>query len=246
MAYDLAILSPEKTVITYRVAGLGARVLAHFLDLIILVCGLTALSALIGMISAFTVNIEWVLPMLFTLGPFLYFILLEGLWNGQTVGKKAAGIKVRLADGTPVTFGAALARNLLRPADLLPGTYLVGTIAMFTNPKSQRLGDMAANTIVVYDKRIIPTFAPAPYVLGTHPCEKYLDDLRRMNVDEYIALKRMCDRFPELSVGIQDKMLREVWEPIANKAGIEVPPNVHPIYMAEATVMKFGRSRGLM
>ncbi len=243
MAYDLAILSPEKSVITYRVAGLGARILAHVLDLIIIgfVCGLIIF--FLTLISPITTGISMVI---FSLGPFAYFVFLEGLWNGQTLGKKSAGIRVRLADGTPVTFAAALARNLLRPADMVPGTYLVGILAMFTNPRSQRIGDLAANTIVVYDRRPVPIFTPAPYVLGVHPCEHYLDDLRKMTVDEYIALKRMCDRFPQLSVGIQERMLKEVWEPLSNRLGIKSQPNIHPIYMAEATVMKYGRSHGLL
>jgi uncharacterized RDD family membrane protein YckC len=246
MAYDLAILSPEKTVITYRVAGLGARVTAHFIDVIILFFTLFALTMLFATISVVGPDLMFVPAMIFTAGIFSYFILFEGLWNGQTLGKKAMGIRVRMADGTPVNFAAALARNLLRPADVLPGTYLVGMVAMFTNPRSQRIGDLAAGTIVVYDRRALPIFSPAPYVLGVHPCEQYLDDLRKMTVDEYIALRRMCDRFPELTVSVQARMLKEVWEPISEHIGIKNPPNVHPIFMAEATVMKFGRTRGLM
>lgn len=243
MAYDLAILSPEKTVITYRMAGLGARVMAHIIDLVILFFTLLALTMLIGMLAP---GLVYIPIMIFSSGIFLYFILLEGLWNGQTLGKKASGIRVRMADGTPVTFAAALGRNLLRPADMLPATYLVGMVAMFTNPRSQRIGDLAAGTIVVYDRRALPIFTPAPYVLGVHPCEQYLDDLRKMTVDEYIALRKMCDRFPHLTVSVQARMLKDVWEPFAERIGIKNPPNIHPIFMAEATVMKFGRSRGLM
>lgn len=246
MAYDLAILSPEKTVITYRVAGLGSRAIAQIIDLMVVVFIIVGLWLLFLLIASTGLNLTIIPTVLTTLGVFVYFILMEGLWNGQTLGKKATGIRVRMADGTPVTFPAALARNLLRPADFLPGTYFVGMVTMFTNPRSQRVGDLAANTIVVYDRRALPVFAPAPYVLGVHPCEQYLDDLRRMTVDEYIALKRLCDRFPELTDSVQVRMLREVWEPLAARIGIKTPPNIHPIYMAEATVMKFGRSRGLM
>jgi len=246
MAYDLAILSPEKTVITYRVAGLGSRVMAHLIDVVVIFFILLGMWMIFGMLAAAGVDLTFIPLVLNTSGIFLYFILFEGLWNGQTLGKKAAGIRVRMADGTPVNFPAALARNLLRPADFLPGTYFVGLIMTFTNPRSQRIGDLAANTIVVYDRRALPVFTPAPYVLGIHPCEQYLDDLRRMTVDEYIALKRLCDRFPELTDSVQVRMLRDVWEPISTRIGIKTPPNIHPIFMAEATVMKYGRSHGLM
>lgn len=246
MAYDLAILSPEKTVITYRVAGLGARVMAHVIDVVVIAFLLVIITILFGLLSAVGPDLMIIPMLMYSLGIFAYFIFFEGLWNGQTFGKKAMGIRVRMADGTPINFGAALARNLLRPADVMPGTYLVGLVAMFTNPRSQRIGDLAAGTIVVYDRRALPIFTPAPYVLGVHPCEQYLDDLRKMNADEYIALKRMCDRFPELSVSVQARMLQEVWNPVSARIGIKSPANVHPIFMAEATVMKYGRSHGLM
>jgi hypothetical protein len=179
-------------------------------------------------------------------GTFLYFILLEGLWNGQTLGKKAVGLRVRMHDGTPVTFTAALGRNLMRPADFFPGLYFAGTLAIFSTPRSQRLGDLLSGTVVVIEKRAIPNFTPAPHVAGIHPLEQYLGDLRGMTIEEYTALRRYADRFPELSTDIQNRLTRDVWQPIANRRGIKPLPNVHPLYLAEAVVMKYGRENGLL
>ncbi|MEQ1932889.1 MAG: RDD family protein [Fimbriimonadaceae bacterium] len=248
---DLAVLSPEKTVITFPVAALGSRVLAQVIDLVLYYVVFFICTLIFGLLGAtlgeFGVAIAVPLMMFgATLGPFLYFILFEALWNGQTIGKKTAGIRVRMADGTPLTFAAALGRNLLRPADFLPGAYFFGLIAMFTNPRSQRIGDLAAGTVVVHDRRVTPRFTPAPYVLGKHPWEDHVGDLRTMTQEEYFALKKMCDRFPELAETIQDRMLRQIWHPIATRLKIETPSHVHPIYLAEAVVMKFGRSKGLM
>ncbi|MEQ1823229.1 MAG: RDD family protein [Fimbriimonadaceae bacterium] len=248
---DLAVLSPEKTVITFPVAALGSRVTAQILDLLIyyafvLVCSVV-FAMLAGVLGEFGTAIAIPLMMFgVTLGPFFYFILFEALWNGQTLGKKTVGIRVRMIDGTPITFAAALGRNLVRPADFLPGAYFFGLVAMFTNQRSQRLGDLAAGTVVVHERRVMPRFTPAPYVLGKHPWEDHVGDLRTMTQDEYFALKKMCDRFPELAESIQNRMLQQVWHPIANRLKIEQPSNVHPIYLAEAVVMKFGRSKGLM
>ncbi|MBI4800716.1 MAG: RDD family protein [Desulfarculus sp.] len=78
-----------------------------------------------------------------------YFTLLEGLWRGQTLGKKLLRLKVvRQADGGPVDLSTALLRNLLRLVDGQLG-YLVGAILVWRSPLKQRLGDRVAHTLVV-------------------------------------------------------------------------------------------------
>lgn len=247
MPQDLVILNPEKTLITYKLAGLGARTGAHVIDVILVLGILFGVNVLLGLISIAAQSFGiFLMTVLSAAIPFLYFILFEAFWNGQTPGKKSAGIRVRKSDGTAVTFQAAVIRNFLRVGDFLPALYGVGILTMFLNQGSQRLGDLAANTIVIYEVKQLPFFTPAPYILGEHSCEKYLPDLNNMTVDEYVALKRMCDRFPDFPAKIQDKVLRDLWTPIAQRLGIETPQNIHPISLAEAVVMKYGRAKGLM
>jgi uncharacterized RDD family membrane protein YckC len=250
MAQELLILNPEKTVLSFSLARLASRISAQILDGILLFVFMMIVSAIAQALTtnAFEPNplVMGAAIVIISLGPFAYFILLEGLWNGQTLGKKALNIRVRMADGTPVTFSAALARNLMRPADFLPIGYFVGILAMFTNRKSQRLGDMVAQTIVTMEKRAEPRFSPAPYILGVHPFEQHVGELRGMNSDQYTTFKRLCDRFPELPTAVQNRLIHEVWEPFAERFKISPLPNVHPIYLAEAVVMKYGRSHGLL
>jgi hypothetical protein len=186
------------------------------------------------------------IQLLTTFLPFAYFILFEGLLNGITPGKKLVGLRVRMADGTPITFAAALGRNLLRPADILPGTYFVGVISMFFNPKSQRIGDIVAGTIVCIEKQPQFGVTPAPHTAGVHPFESAVGDLRGMTQEEYDALRRFCDRFPELTAATQSRLMNELWEPLAKRRNVPSIPNVHPIYLAEAVVMKYGRQHGLL
>ncbi|MBI5707129.1 MAG: RDD family protein [Armatimonadetes bacterium] len=250
MAQELILLSPEKTVLSIRLASLASRVLAHVLDLFIYVVLVAATYMVLGILSvANAIDMQAVNALFMFLslsGLFLYFILFEALWNGQTLGKKAAGIRVRMADGTPVTPQAAIGRNLVRPADLLPTAYFLGLVAMFTNTKSQRIGDLAANTIVVHDRRPQPIFQPAPYVLGEHRFESQVGDLTGMTLAEYVALKRFCDRYPELSAASQGRFVGEVWDPFARRRGVPSLPGVHPLQLAEAVVMKYGRIHGLL
>jgi uncharacterized RDD family membrane protein YckC len=248
MEQDVAILSPEKTILTYRLAGLGSRITAHVIDLLIVTA--TTIGIVIGVsyvVARFDEGIATAIILVTSvLWPFLYFILLEGLWNGQTIGKKASGLRVRMIDGTPVTFAAALARNLMRPADMMPGPYFVGLLAMFTNPRSQRVGDLIAGTIVCYEKRPTAVFAAAPHTVGLHPLESHVGELRGMTIEEYNALRRFADRFPELSTNVQNKLIEEVWTPIAQRREVPALTNVHAIYLAEAVVMKYGRQHGLL
>lgn len=245
MQNDLAVLSPEKTIITYRLSGVGSRILAQLLDLMIIFAfDYVALNIIVIFVGIFDSLLAQVITgFVFIAGIFLYFILFEGLWNGQTLGKKAVGIRVRMANGLPITMGAAMGRNLLRPADMF---YLVGVLAMFCTPRSQRLGDLVANTMVTHDRRAMPFFSPAPHVAGIHPLEAQIGDLRGMTIEEYNALRRFADRFPELPTQIQNKLVREVYQPIAARRGMKPIANVHPLYLAEAAVMKYGREHGLL
>jgi uncharacterized membrane protein SpoIIM required for sporulation/uncharacterized RDD family membrane protein YckC len=82
-----------------------------------------------------------------------YFTLFEALSGGRTPGKRRLGIRVVMDTGHPLTFQAALVRNLVRLVDLQPvGTYGVGALFVFFNRQHKRLGDAVAGTIVVRDR----------------------------------------------------------------------------------------------
>lgn len=79
-----------------------------------------------------------------------YFVVLEAL-SGQTLGKRLTGIRVVMADGSPVTMGASVTRNVLRIVDAI-GIYLVGAISILLSGRKQRVGDRIARTVVVRAK----------------------------------------------------------------------------------------------
>ncbi|WP_255170290.1 RDD family protein [Natrononativus amylolyticus] len=78
----------------------------------------------------------------------VYVFLLEGLY-GYTPGKYAMGLVVVKSDGSPCTVGSSVIRNLLLIVDQLPFMYLIGIVLMFVTDRSQRVGDLAADTVVV-------------------------------------------------------------------------------------------------
>ena len=150
----LEVETADHVVLRYDLAGAGTRGSAALLDAFVsglMVIGLTIAAVLIGQripepvaralagVTAFAILASWV----------AYFVLLEWLWNGQTLGKRRAGLRVIGPDGEPARFIAVLIRNLLRPVDFLPGWYALGVTMIFLTSRSQRLGDLAAGTYVV-------------------------------------------------------------------------------------------------
>lgn len=129
-----------------QVVGPIARFLAFAIDfflrsILLIIAGLVSIP--FGEVGAGFWFICWFLIEWF------YPVLFEVLRRGQTPGKIALGISVVQDDLTPVTFGTSLVRNLLRTADFLPFFYLAGLVTMLTNSRFQRLGDLAAGTLVV-------------------------------------------------------------------------------------------------
>jgi len=157
----LDIQTPENVAFGYQVAGIGSRFLAALVDtLIISILQVVTIVSFLLTVNALDKTIltnvsPWVYAVL---GVFLfafywgYYIFFEMLWNGQSPGKRWTGLRVIRSDGTPITLSESLIRNLVRFIDLLPTTYGVGVIAMFIDKQSRRLGDLAASTLVVYDR----------------------------------------------------------------------------------------------
>lgn len=171
------VATPEGIELTLHLAGPVPRALAWAIDLLlraaVLLLAMLAVAPLgragSGLILLAAFFVEWLLPAFF-----------EALWNGQTPGKRALGLRVLNDDGTPLRWPAALTRNLLRAADFLPFFYGVGLVTMLANRDFKRLGDLAAATVVVYEpeKRAARKIAEAPPVAP--PIALALDEQRAL------------------------------------------------------------------
>ena len=139
--------TPEGTDLHADLAGLVPRALAYTVDLLIRIGIMFALGILLLFFEEVGVGIYLIA---FFVLEWWYPVLFEVYRNGQTWGKKAFNIKVVNDDLTPVSLGPSLIRNLLRGADIFPVLYAVGSISVLLTGRFQRLGDLAAGTIVVY------------------------------------------------------------------------------------------------
>ncbi len=242
------VLTPEKVVVSFDLGSVASRIVAELIDLLVIIAATIAIGialSLVGVIIGSDTS-QAIFLIVATFSLFAYHALLEGFNQGQTIGKKLRNLRVINIDGTPVNLRGALLRNLLRPADMLPGLYLVGLIMIFFNPKAQRLGDLVAGTTVVRVPVKQEGYTPAPHRVGVHPLEDTIPDLHNMNLAEYHAIKRLCDRFPYLPHQEQTKSIEEIWVPFAQKHHIGNHKNVHAIYQMEAVVMKYGRLKRLV
>lgn len=152
---DLVVRTPEGITFSYALASPVTR----FLALIVDICCVTALISLVRLIvyllSVVSLDVGMAVSVLvFFVLQIGYSIACEWLWRGQTVGKRVLRLRVMDARGLRVQFSQIAIRNLLRAVDGLPMLYLLGGIVAWCSPKTQRLGDIAANTVVVRTPKI--------------------------------------------------------------------------------------------
>jgi uncharacterized RDD family membrane protein YckC len=144
------IHTPEGVTFALPLAGPVSRLLALVVDGIVTTAAIIAIASVSGALAPLLGEYVAVAFILLYFGVQIgYGVLLEWMWNGRTLGKRALGLRVVDAQGLRLAFSQVLIRNLLRAVDSLPIFYLLGGIVCVLNPRLQRLGDMAAGTIVV-------------------------------------------------------------------------------------------------
>ena len=239
-SYDLR--TPEQIDLQYDLAGLGSRFMAMAVDMLIQGAVVAALFAVFGfgaallsvsfrdllgrdgfLVLSVGLAVAVLLIFLFTWG---YFLAFELLWNGQTPGKRLAGIRVLTTRGEPVTLVHALVRNLLRLVDMLPTSYMIGVICILVTPRGQRLGDLAAGTVVVRERhaelpRTLPPLSPA-LALPPHLAGAFSTDDVRLARDFLI-------RAPYLTRARRAELGRQVAATLRTRlqaSGQPVPPDL--------------------
>ncbi len=141
------IATPEGVELKLPVAGLAARSLAWLIDAAIKFVALLIAAVLFQLTGDFGVGLNLIAAFLIM---WFYNVLFEVLYHGATPGKRALGLRVMNLNGTPVGWTGSLIRNLIRFVDTLPGCYAFGCVSVLVSRQFQRLGDLAAGTIVVH------------------------------------------------------------------------------------------------
>lgn len=219
----LRIDTPEGVELELTLAGLGSRVGAAAIDGVILAIATIVVLIAVVMIGSASVS-EDMFSLVIGFGALLvfvilfgYYLLFETLNSGRTPGKSALGIRVIRADGTPLGFGAVAIRTLLRMVDSLPAFYATGIVSILATPHNQRVGDLAAGTVVIRD-RASGSLATSG-LIGTEDLARLPRwDTSALN-DEDVALLR---RFAERRTALTEQSRSDLADVIADRLRTKV------------------------
>jgi uncharacterized RDD family membrane protein YckC len=189
------IETPEGVSLRLRAAGALPRAQAWMVDLLL---RLVVLFVAMIPLALFGKGGNGLAMLLMFALLWAYSVVCEVWLDGQTLGKRALGLRVVKADGTPVTWLPSVVRNLLRAVDALPGVYGVGLASTLIDPHARRLGDIVAGTMVIHAQELpagqqVPALPalPLPQVLAA---------------DEQAALVEYAERAGQLTVQRQEEL----------------------------------------
>lgn len=221
----LIIETPERVPLAFALASIGNRFLAvaidHFIQyftIIVVAWGMVNLTNIGNPLQEGDPQTllqempKWTLAILIFVVFLLfsgYFIFFEWLWNGQTPGKRLLKLRVIREDGRPITLWEAVARNLLRIFDAIPGfvfpVYSIGLAAIFKSSRDQRIGDLFAGTVVIRERTDeAPTFAET----FSNP----INDAAFRRVQKRTDFRANVNLLNEKEIEVVESFLRRRWD----------------------------------
>lgn len=220
----LRVRTPEAVAFTFRLASPVLRAGAFIIDLAVVGAAWSVISVIFGVLSIVSRDVA---GMLATLGYFLlsegYRIGAEWLWRGQTLGKRLLRLRVVDARGLRLTLPQVVLRNILRVVDGLPLFYLVGGVTAFLNAHGQRLGDLAAGTLVTWEP-------PEP-----------LPDFSKLRAEKYNSLREHAPAVARLRQAVSPAEARAAWTALMRRDELEPDARVRLFAEMAAHFSAIGR-----
>ena len=235
---QLRIDTPEQIALELPLAGIGSRFLALAIDTLIQIAFYLITAFLFIFTMHVGVSVLTFLPKL--VGPALaifiafavywgYFAFFEAIWSGQTPGKRYAGIRVIKDSGRPINAFEAIARNLMRAVDGLPGIYGVGLVCMMCNQQSRRLGDFVAGTVVVHEKPtadVRPAWNTSDHT-SSNEAVATVPGLAQVTPEELILIETYLHRRWDLDKNVRVNTAVQIADRIKAKTGLQPQPHQH-------------------
>ncbi len=221
------IRTPENVTFEFELAGIASRALAWIIDVAVMATLLIVASQVVRAVSPVLGGFG---AALFLLAAFLiqwwYSAVLEWWWGGQTVGKRIVGLRSLSSNGIRMSFMQATVRNLMRIVDLLPGLYLVGGCSVLVDEHRRRLGDLAAGTIVVRERKAV---APTTVVPVSERYNTFVDDpaiamaVRKITAPEREAMIGLSLRRERLPLPVRRELFAKLAAHLESHLGIARP-----------------------
>lgn len=265
MEEQFSVETPESVSFNYTLAGIGSRYMAALIDHIVI--GLIIVLLFLAMnlsrgFDFFTILTAFAIIAVFMVS-FGYYTFFETVWRGQSPGKRALNLRVLKADGLPIGFTDALMRNVVRFVDFLPAAYGLGLTVMFFDRKWRRLGDMAANTVVVRENAALKLEqiaiksnaalpvqapivfradrpAPAPGLLPSGNAA--IPNIEQLSNGDYQLVRDYLLRRPYLPWARQNELDARLTDMVARKLQPNFPIR-QPIYFLYQTAESYEQAR---
>ena len=227
---EVRIETPEQIEVSLEIAGIGSRFVAQVMDWLIkwgiLLAIVVLVSIAAGMLGAALSSDKTISSLLAALAIVLFYAFLLGFdiyfevrHNGQTPGKKIAGIRVLREGGAPLDFRSACVRNLLGMADFLPSFYLLGGFLMMVSSRGQRLGDMAAGTLVIRERAMQPP-TELHATIEQHASEEFpftAEHLGACSANDRFLLRSFFQRAGEMEEGPREQLALRLTDAFVQK-----------------------------
>jgi uncharacterized RDD family membrane protein YckC len=236
----LTIDTPEGVPLELTLAGVGSRFAAALIDYIFQFIILVALALVLSFGAGLSPGSSSVSVAFWVVGFFAVFwgydVAFEVLNSGRTPGKAANGLRVVRESGAPVTFGPSAVRNVIRIIDLIPGTYLVGITSILVTKRSQRVGDLAAGTLVIREARNLP-----PEVLVSPSVQAPAWDTSAIDQQDLDAVAAFLARRHELEAGARIQIAAELAGRLRPKVGGGIARDGDEMFLVRLLATKRGR-----
>lgn len=245
------IITPEAVVLEFETAGVASRTLARLLDGLVLfgviLAFASAMGSLVGPVGSQALAII-LLVLLFAFVLFGYWMMLETWWGGRTIGKAAVGIRVITVEGAPIAFRHAAIRATVGVVDFfLPPLGPVAVVTALASPRNQRLGDLAAGTIVLRDRSGTAVHHTQAMQLQMPPGGEQLVaslQVARLTDDQYGVVRRFLLRVEELSPQARRQLASELRARVEAATGVPSPPKLHDEWYLHAAGLAYQRRTG--
>lgn len=226
------LVTPEAVVLQFETAGLGSRLLAALIDVtiqgVVLTVALIAFAGLAstGQSATFGIVVVLLIATAVLLG---YPIAFESLWRGRTPGKAAFGLRVVTTDGAPIRFRHAAVRGFLILVDLYLTSGAGAVLAILLTRDNQRLGDLAAGTLVLRQRTGAAPPLPMTFTVpaGYEAYAATLDPAG-LGGDDHVAVRSFLVRAPTLAQETRASLVTQLATGVAARMGHTPPPGTNP------------------
>jgi uncharacterized RDD family membrane protein YckC len=221
----LRTVTPENVAIDYELAGVASRSAAALIDILLQAVGILVLMLLRAVLEATAGFVLFGWSAALTVSIFLlmfgYPVYFETVWNGQTPGKRLLRLRVVKYGGTPIDLPCASIRGLIRLLDM--AFFLVGVFAILVTPRNQRLGDLAAGTLVVKERSEWKGDLAQPKKLDTqqHPEAELVKNVELVTPEQFEMAKRFIERSADLKPQLREELASRIALPLMQQLGID-------------------------